>query len=120
MLGMTVNGGIKMDRGAIEIKTTRYITCDDVEKLTGKHWGDFKFAQSVENDSYQILCCADWYLKELYEELEWEIGEEDMNPEDFKYNCRAVPIRLINQIELVKILRQDYGIRDSILIWVSW
>ena len=38
----------------IEIKTARYITCDDVEKLTGKHWGDFEFAQMAENDAYQV------------------------------------------------------------------
>ena len=111
----------------IEIKIAKYITCDDVEKLTGKHWGDFKFAQSVENDSYQILCCADWYLKELYEELEWEIGDKDMIPEDFEdeeeyewhlNHSRAA--RLKNQIKLVEILRKDYGIRNSILIWISW
>ena len=111
----------------IEIKTARYITCDDVEKLTGKHWGDFEFAQMAENDAYQVLCCSDWYLEELYEDLEWETGKEGMKPEDFEDEeeyklrrryCRAV--RLKNQIELVEILRNDYGIRDSILIWVSW
>ena len=79
------------------------------------------------NDAYQVLCCADWYLEELYEDLEWESGKEGMNPEDFedkeeyewrRRHCRAV--RLKNQIELVEILRKDYGIRDSILIWISW
>lgn len=116
-----------MDRGAIEIKTARYIHTVDVEKLTGKHWGDFEFAQMAENDSYQVLGCDDWDLEELYEELEWETGKEGMTAEDWEdeeeYNwhrrhCRAV--RLKNQIELVEILRKDYGIRDSILIWVSW
>ena len=47
----------------IEIKTARYINTNDVEKLTGKHWGDFEFAQMAENDAYQVLCCADWYLE---------------------------------------------------------
>ena len=116
-----------MGHDVIEIKTIQYINTDDVRKLTGKHWGDFEFAQMAENDSYQILYCSDWYLEELYEELEWETGKEGMNPEDFedeeeydwhRRNCRAV--RLKNQIELVEILRKDYGIRDSILIWVSW
>jgi hypothetical protein len=111
----------------IEIKTTRYINTDDVEKLTGKHWGDFEFAQMAENDAYQVLCCSDGDLEELYEDLEWETGKEGMNPEDFedeeeyewrRRRCRAV--RLKNQIELVEILRKDYGIRDSILIWISW
>ena len=111
----------------VELKTAYYITCDDVEALTGKHWGDFEFAQMAENDGYQVLCCADWYLEELYEELEWETGKEGMNPEDFgdeeeyewrRRHCRAV--RLKNQIELVEILRKQYGCRDTVLIWVSW
>ena len=111
----------------IELKTVSYINTDDVAKMTGKYWGDFEFAQMAENDSYQTLCCADWYLKELYEDLEWESSKEGMNPEDFedeeeyewhRRHCRAV--RLKNQIELVEILRKDYGIRDSILIWISW
>lgn len=125
---MTVNGGIKMDRGAIEIKTTRYITCDDVEKLTGKHWGDFEFAQMAGNDGYQILCCSDWSLEDLYEELKWEDGKEGSltindfdDEEDYRRYCRnSRACHLRNQIELVEILRKDYGIRDSILIYVSW
>ena len=116
-----------MDRGTIEIKTTQYINTNDLEKLTGKHWGDFEFAQMAENDAYQILCCDDWYLEELHEDLEDEISSNGMSPEDFedeeeyhwrRRHCRAV--RLKNQIELVEILRKDYGIRDSILIWISW
>ena len=83
-LGMIVNGGIKMDRGTIEIKTARYINTDDVEKLTGKHWGDFEFAQMAANDAYQVMSCSDDYLEELYEDLEWETGKEGMTPEDFE------------------------------------
>ena len=98
----------------IEIKTARYITCDDVKELTGKHWSDFEFAQMAENDAYQILCCSDWYLEELYETLEWELGKESVNG----HTSRS--IRIKNQIELVEILRKNYGIRDSILIWISW
>ena len=111
----------------VEIKTARYINTDDVEKLTGKHWGDFEFAQMAENDAYQVLYCSDGDLEELYEDLEWETGKEGMSPEDFedeeeyewrRRHCRVV--RLKNQIELVEILRKDYGIRDSILIWIGW
>ena len=64
----------------IEIKTARYINTDDVEKLTGKHWGDFEFAQMAENDAYQVMSCSDDYLEELYEDLEWETGKEGMLP----------------------------------------
>ena len=111
----------------VKIKSVNYITTDDVEELTGKHWGDFEFAQMAENDSYQYLCCADWYLEDLYEDLEWESGKEGVNPEDFedeeeyewrRRHCRAV--RLKNQIDLVEILRKDYDIQDGILISISW
>lgn len=108
----------------IKLKTMTYITSDDVEKLTGKHWSYFEFADMAENDSYRVLCCADWYLEELYEDLKWESSKEGMSPEDWEdkedciLHCHA--IRLKNQIELVEILRKEYGIRDSILIWISW
>ena len=117
-----------MDHGTIEIKTTRYIDISDIEKLTGKHWGDFEFAQMAANDAYQTLYCDDESLKELYEEYEDEIHREgeltvaDFEDEyDFNWyrrNCYAT--RLKNQIELVEILRKDYGIYNSILIWISW
>jgi hypothetical protein len=112
----------------VKLKTAHYINTDDVKKLTGKHWSDFEFAQMAENDAYQVLYCGDWYLEELYEELEDEMKNESgltiadfEDEDDFKWhrcNCRAV--RLKNQIELIEILRKDYGIRDSILIWISW
>ena len=112
----------------VELKTAYYITCDDVKELTGKNWGEFEFAQMAENDAYQILWCDDGSLEELYEDLEWETDKEGMNhPEDFedefaydwhRRHCRAV--RLKNQIELVEILRKQYGCRDQVLIWISW
>ena len=112
----------------ITLKTAYYITTDDVKELTGKHWGDFEFAQMAANDSYQILCLEDWYLEALYEDLEHEMKSEgeltisDFEDEDdfnwHRRNCRAVCLK--NQIELVEILRKDYGLRDSVLIWISW
>ena len=105
----------------IEIKTVRYINTDDVEKLTGVHWNEFEFAEMAENDSYQILNCSDWYLEELYEEFEDvkdELDEIDMDNQWARRHC--YPMRLKNQINLVEILRKQYGIRDSILIWISW
>ena len=112
----------------VTLKTAYYINTDDVKELTGEHWGDFEFAQMVENDSYAILCLEDWYLEELYEEYEDEVRQEgeltaaDFEDEDdFNWhhrNCYAV--RLKNQIKLIEILRKDFGLRDSVLIWVSW
>lgn len=105
----------------VELKTTYYITCNDVEELTGIHWNEFEFANMAENDSYQILCCADWYLEELYEEFEDvkdELDEIDVDNEWSRRHC--YPMRLKNQINLVEILRKQYGCRDTVLIWVSW
>ena len=105
----------------VELKSVHYITCNDVEELTGKHWNEFEFAQMAENDAYQILCCADWYLEELYEEFEDTKDELEDFDED---NCWArrdcYPNRIRNQINLVEILRKQYGCRDTVLIWVSW
>lgn len=105
----------------VELKSVLYITCNDVEELTGVHWNEFEFAEMAENDSYQILCCADWYLEELYEEFEDvkdELDEIDVDSAWSRRNC--YPMRLKNQINLVEILRKQYGCRDTILIWVSW
>ena len=112
----------------IEIKTVQYINTDDVEKLTGKRWGDFEFAQRAENGSYQPIDCDDGSLEDLYENKAYEddmeshlVPEVFEDLEDYEYHrryCRAT--RLKNQIELVEILRNIYGIRDTILIWISW
>lgn len=112
----------------VELKTAYYITCDDVRELTGKHWGDFEFAQLAENDAYQVLWCDDGTLEELYEDFKYENDKEGRltaaNFEDADeyiwhlHHCRAT--RLRNQIELVEILRKQYGCRDQVLIWISW
>lgn len=101
----------------VELKSVHYITCNDVEELTGTHWNEFEFAEMAENDSYQILCCADWYLEELYEEFE-DVKDELMDNEWSRRH--SYPMRLKNQINLVEILRKQYGCRDTVLIWVSW
>ena len=105
----------------VKLKTAYYITTDDVEELTGKHWDEFEFAQMAENDSYQILNCSDWYLEELYEEFEDTKDELEIFNED-EHWCRrnCYPNRIHNQIELIEILRKNFGCMDSVLIWVSW
>ena len=112
----------------VKIKSVNYITCDDVEELTGKHWGDFEFAQMAENDSYQYLCCSDDRLEDLYEDLKLEEDfESGLSVADFedeeeynwhKRHCCAA--RLKNEIQIVEILRKQYGIQDGILVWISW
>lgn len=105
----------------VKLKSIPYITCDDVEQMTGKDWDEFEFAQMAEDGSYQILCCADWYLEELYEDLEdtkWEMEGVDMNSKFNRKNC--YPVRIKNQIDLIEILRKQYGCRDTVLVYVCW
>ena len=108
----------------ITIKSVRYITTDDVEKLTGKHWGDFEFAQMAENDSYQVLNCSDDHLEDLeadFEDAEEPSVEDYEDEEEYNwYKSRCAYARLRNEIQLIKILREEYGITDSILVWISW
>ena len=93
----------------IEIKTKPYITVDDIEKLTGKHWTKFEFFQMMENDSYVSLFCNNDAIELLDEEIEWEYGKGTPRYE-----------RLENQKALVLTLRDVYGIEDEILVYLSW
>lgn len=114
----------------IKLKTIHYIDTDDVEAILGPgvHWSDCEFAQMAENDSYARLDCSDAALEELYEDSEREsAAEAEITLDQFededeytwhKKRCRA--IRLSNQIFLIEHLRQFYGVRDEILIWVCW
>ena len=109
----------------VTLKTAYYINTDDVEELTGEHWEDFEFAQMAENDSYAILCLEDWYLEELYEKYEDEVRREGEltiadSEDEGRHCCNCYAVRLKNQIKLVEILRKDFGLRDSVLIWISW
>lgn len=112
----------------MQIKSINYIDADDIRELTGKHWGDFEFAQMAANDSYVRMDCSDAGLEELYESLEWEVGKgNEPRPEDYddpaeyewkSKHCYAT--RLRNQIALVEILRKRYGFMFEILVWISW
>lgn len=108
----------------ITIKSVNYITTEDVEKLTGKHWGDFQFAQMAENDSYQILDCSDNRFEDLKDDFE---DAEEPSVEDYEdeeeynwYKSRCHYARLRNEINLIEILRNEYNIHDTILVWISW
>ena len=108
----------------ITIKTVNCITTNDVEKLTGKHWGDFEFVQMAANDSYQILDCSDSRLEDLKDDFEdaKEPSIEDYDDEEEykwrKESCRWA--RLRNEINLIEIIRNEYNIHDTILVWISW
>ena len=91
------------------IKSIPYITSEDIEELTGDNFSQFEFTQMAENGSFVRLDCSDAGLEEFYEDQEWEAG---------KYGGRYE--RITNQINLVKILRKQYGLMYEILVYVSW
>lgn len=110
----------------IKLKTVYTINCDDVKELTGAHWHDFEFSEMAENDSYQILPLDDAYVEELAEDIEDELrseGERFVDDyDDFEAWRRSHSrlTKLKNQYELVNILRKDYGLRDQVLVFISW
>ncbi len=110
-----------MNTGIVKLKTAHYITCNDVEKLTGIPWNEFEFAECAENDSYVIVSCDEETLKLMLEDFEDLKGElEDVVLEDQWRRRRSYAWRLKNQIELIRVLREQFSGYDEILIWVSW
>lgn len=112
----------------VEIKQVPVITCGDVQKLTGKYWAHFEFAQMAEDDSYQTLYCSDEALEELEREIEWESRKwgqltvaDFEDEEEYERHLRTRPdTRLLNQLDLIKILRDQYNITNRILIHVVY
>ena len=93
----------------VKLKSIPYITTDDVEELTGKHWGDFEFAQMAENDSYITIKCDDGSLESLYEDAEWFKNKF----EDTKLEHTTC------QIKVVEYLR-SVGYRSDVLMYVHY
>lgn len=110
-----------MDTGIVKLKTAYYITCEDVERLTGRPWDEFESAETAENDSYVIVSFSEETLARMREEFE-DIRDElnYITPESYWRTRRSYAWRLKNQIELVKILREQFSDYDEVLIWVSW
>jgi hypothetical protein len=89
---------------------------DKGESLVGVYR---KLVFDIKNGSTYIILTGD--SGELYEEFEDTKDELEELDEDNQWARRhCYPNRIRNQIELIEILRKDYGIRDSILIWMSW
>lgn len=113
----------------VKLKCAFYITCDDVKELTGQHWSDFMFSNGAENDSYVSLSCDDATLEDLYEELGDEMWSRNLEDEDlelFKRDRSSVSddyytaFRLANEIDLIETIRYIYGVKDSLLVFISW
>ena len=110
----------------IKLKTEYTINCDDIKELTGAHWSDFMFTEMAKNDSYQILPLDDAYVEELAEDIEYELRSERErfidDYDDFEAYRRSHSrlTKLKNQYELVNILRKEYGLREQVLVLISW
>jgi hypothetical protein len=105
----------------VKIKQVKYIDIFDAEEIADCHWDEFEFTQMAENGSYVYLSLDDYNMEEIQEDIEWEMGKcgiplgSDLTDCDNRYLKR-----LVNQQTLMKKLYFDYGVRDGILILVSW
>ena len=105
----------------VKLKTLHYITCDDVEALTGRYWGEFLFAECAENDSYQVISCSDETLEELWEDFRDIEDELDLiNMESCYERRNSTAWNMKCQIELVEAVRKELGVYGDLAIWVSW
>jgi hypothetical protein len=105
----------------VKIKQINYINMSEAEKLVGCRWTEFEFTQMTENDSYVYLGLDDYDMEEIAEDIAWEMGKcgiplgSDLADCDNRYLKR-----LVNQQTLMKKLYFDYGVRDGILVYISW
>ena len=103
------------------IKQVNYMNMTDAEKLVGCHWTEFEFTQMAENGSYVYVGLDDYDMEEIAESIAWEKGKLSIPFDSDIVNCDSDYLkRLVNQEKLMKILYYDYGVRDGILIHVSW
>lgn len=103
------------------IKQINYMNMTDAEKLVGCHWTEFEFTQMVENGGYVYVGLSDYDMEEIAESITREKDKLSIPFNSDIVNCdNAYLKRLVNQEKLMKILYYHYGIRDGILIYVSW
>ena len=99
------------------VKPVKFIELDDLCELIGiKHTcSAFLATTNCANDTYVSIDCSDYHLEKLY-----DIETYD----DFcsMRECYGVKWRekYNNEIKLIETLRGTYGIRDTVLTYVSW
>jgi hypothetical protein len=104
------------------IHNINYINAEDLDELVGVHWTEFEFSQMAENGSYVYLDLDEDSLEELRESIEWELGKSSLpvtTTEVFHCNNDFLK-RLLNQKKLMLMLRDQYGLRDGVLIHIYW
>ena len=99
------------------VQTRLFINYDDLCELVGdtKHRLDtFYFTTEVRNDSYVSLDLSDWRLNDLAEDLEMDYAH------NYSYYGSNWHEQFENSIKLINILREEYGIKTSVLTYISW
>ena len=100
------------------VKSYKFIEFDDLCELIGVKNGlrSFCFPEEQGNDTFVPIYCDDYSLEELYNEL--NINDNDiLYTKYYKKNWRE---RYKNEIKLIETLRENYGIRDTVLTYISW
>ncbi len=99
------------------VKPIKFIELDDLCELIGIPYSCSPFLSTTNsaNDNYVSIDCSDYYL----EELEDNFNDDETMIMREMYGSRWRE-KYNNEIKLIKILRNTYGIRDTVLTYVSW
>ena len=99
------------------VKPIKFIELDDLCELIGIPYSCSPFLSTTNsaNDNYVSIDCSDYYL----EELEDNFNDDEAMVMREMYGSRWRE-KYNNEIKLIKILRDTYGIRDTVLTYVSW
>lgn len=100
------------------VKSYKFIEFDDLCELVGVKNGLRSFCFPVEhgNDTFVPIHCDDYSLEQLYDDLDTNDDSSYMSD----YYGKNWHERYENEIKLIEILRHAYGIRDTVLTYISW
>jgi hypothetical protein len=102
----------------IRLMTTQFISSDDIKELIGVDWEFCKgwYHYYPEGNSYIELRLDDDFEEELIELIKYEREiEKDHGVEPGTYSQEY-----INTLELVYIIREEFGLTDSILVYFNY
>lgn len=111
-----------------KLKSINFIDEYDIMDLTGKTADYFGFLCDAEDSTYVPLECGDEALALLWEEYEYELRSDEYyaetrisDPADRERFMaeESGSAYVMNHIKLVEALR-EMGVRDEVLVYVSW
>ena len=95
------------------VKSYKFIKFDDLCELIGLTFSEGLSYYATSNDSYVAIDCSDYGYQNKYEDLAYY--------EDYPHhNSEHLISKIKNDIKLIEILRNTYGIRDTVLTYISW